>query len=62
MLRFHMNTQCEPLREGLEDVLCKLLEKLLVHMRTTCYLVGMKNVSEETRAGKLQDENQRHSP
>lgn len=52
---------CELLSVGLEGALVQLLEKQLVHMLTACHL-RVNNVSEETRAGELLDENQRHSP
>lgn len=42
--------------------LVQLLEKQLVRMLTACRFLRVTYVSEETRAGKLLDENQRHSP
>lgn len=65
MLRLHVDTQCKLWRAGLEGTLSIAPGEAAYahgHMGTACHSLRMSNVSEETRAGKLLDENQRHHP
>lgn len=62
MLKLHVDTQCKLQRAGLEGTLSTAPREAAYAHAHCLPFKRMSNVSEETRAGKLLDENQRHNP